>query len=171
MKNKLNLLVIFPVLILVILFAAFIPNTFSFQSKKVPVVSNTVSYGYDIASFPNPERGMYSQMAFSNDEAHNYTAQDLTGVKQNFNISTFRIYYFIDNYLNTSLPQTFLDKLEQDATKFREAGLKFMPTFTYVPNEGITDAGVTRILAHIDQITPFLQLRSQIGRASCRERV
>ena len=162
MKNKIYSLFISLVLASLV-FAGFSTlNNLLLQPTKVSAVVNTVTYANDTFSFANPERGMYSQLAFSNNESHNYSAQDLIGVKQNYKISTFRIYYFIDDYLNAPFPQSFLDKLNEDAAKFRQAGLKFMPTFTYVPNEGTTDAGVARILAHIDQITPFLQSNSDV---------
>ena len=162
MKNKIHLLVTNLLLTSIILTGVSLVNKFDTNPTKVLAASNTISYTSDNSSFPNPERGMYSQLAFSNDEDHNYFAQDLVGVKQAYNISTFRIYYFIDSYLNTPFPQSFLDKMNDDAAKFRQAGLKFMPTFTYVPDGGTTDANVSQILAHIDQITPFLQLNSDV---------
>ena len=162
MKNKIHWLITNLLLASIILTGVSLTKKFDSNTTKVFAASNTILYTSDTSSFPNPERGMYSQLAFSNDEAHNYTAQDLIGVRQSYNISTFRVYYFIDSYITTPFPQSFLDKLNDDATKFRQAGLKFMPTFTYVPDGGTTDASVAQILTHIDQITPFLQLNSDV---------
>ena len=121
----------------------------------VQATSNTVSYITSTANISNPERGYFSQLSFTDDEVHTFTNQDLIDFKAATGLTVFRIYYFIPAYLASDLPQSLLSKINNDATIFRQAGLKLMPTFTYSPNGTEPDATAAQISRHLDQLSPY----------------
>lgn len=129
----------------------------------------TVTYQASTENFPNPERGFYRQRAPFYIGTQRYP---LTAALRQFRsegIALLRAYYVIDEFTQTTLPQSFLDAMTADFAGIRAAGLKIIPRVAYSfpcadPNQpcdpstfGPTDAPIDRVLGHIDQLAPVLQ--------------
>ena len=145
----------------------------------------TIRYTESNADFPNPERGFYipSQTHAGNFVPLNKqqliqyrTAQQKHGSASYAIYSTllFR-YYILDQFIHKPLSTDFLQKLDNDFTAVREAGLKMIIRFSYInkvhangcaDKEGICppygDAPKTIVLQHILQLKPLLQKNTDI---------
>jgi hypothetical protein len=145
--------------------------------NQVPDGHVTIEYVGSDSDFANPDRGFYR---YSATRASNYTFLSEEELKAYRNptfsqganyktISTliFR-YYILDDFVNTSISEAFLDNMQQDFDTARLAGVKLIPRFTYTvsSNEGdceegficppYGDASKEIILGHILQIGPIL---------------
>ncbi|MDB4292221.1 DUF4832 domain-containing protein [Maribacter sp.] len=137
----------------------------------------SVTYVADDADFANPERGFYR---YSETLASNYTVLDenqlrgyrTSSVATSANYTTlstlvFR-YYVLDAFVTTSISADFLEKMEQDFSAARNAGVKLIPRFTYTTtaNSGSCPAGFICppygdaskeiVLGHIGQLSQVL---------------
>ena len=124
-----------------------------------------VTYTPDNTLFPNPERGfLYAS------EAHSWNAQEsdyvlldqstLQGYRQNENITLIKRTFYLDGFVNSPIPQWYLDKMQVDFNTLRAAGLKAVIRFAYtnrsfVPPYG--DADKARVLEHLAQLQPIFQ--------------
>jgi Domain of unknown function (DUF4832)/Domain of unknown function (DUF4874) len=124
-------------------------NLFEYTSNTVS--ANTVSYTESNVNIPNPERGFFTQGDYTD---VNY----LQNLKSQQSITVYRNIYRINDYVNSPLPQSFLDKLYADAEIFRQLGYKQWVNFQYSkdPNASPVDATATVIAGHLAQIKPFL---------------
>ncbi len=124
-----------------------------------PSKTVTINFEPSFDDFPNPERGFYVQSAYSPGS----TPQTVTQLKaiRNQNFSLLRMYYVLEPWRETALPQEFLERLELDFSRAREAGIKMIPRFAY--NFGMfPDASLNRILAHLEQLKPVLQKNADV---------
>ena len=124
-----------------------------------------VTYSPDNTVFSNPERGfLYAS------EAHSWNAQEsdyvlldqntLQGYRQNENITLIKRTFYLDGFVNSPIPQWYLDKMQLDFNSLRAAGLKAIIRFAYtnksfVPPYG--DADKARVLEHLAQLQPIFQ--------------
>lgn len=126
-----------------------------------PVFALDVVKTYSISNqdFPNPERGFYIQ--------GEGTSDNIRQARSEKNITLFRRYFRLDEFRNTDLPKTFLDKLDAEFKTMRGAGAKMIPRFTYNfpanwdKPENI-DAPLTRVLTHIGQLQSHLRAHSDV---------
>jgi Domain of unknown function (DUF4832)/Domain of unknown function (DUF4874) len=125
----------------------------------IPAKTVTINFAPSFEDFPNPERGFYVQNAY-NSGSTPQTVKQLQAIRaQNF--SLLRMYYILELWRQTALPQEFLDRLELDFSRAREAGIKMIPRFAY--NFGMfPDASLDRILAHLEQLKPILQKHADV---------
>ena len=147
-------------------------------SPSLPVHATTqettVIYVPTTALFPNPERGFYHYTAtHSND----YTPLDLAmlqGYRQNENITLIQRCFYLDDFVDSDISQTYLTAMQADFDTLREAGLKVIVRFAYTdqlhfapgtdwpPIPPYGDAGKEWILRHIEQLRPVLQANSDV---------
>lgn len=128
-----------------------------------PAKTVTINFEPSFDDFPNPERGFYVQSAYSQKQGSGSAAQTVTQLKaiRNQNFSLLRMYYVLELWREAALPQEFLDRLELDFSRAREAGIKMIPRFAY--NFGMfADASLDRILAHLEQLKPVLQKNADV---------
>jgi hypothetical protein len=126
---------------------------------STPAKTVTINFEPSFEDFPNPERGFYVQSAYSSGS----TPQTVLQLKaiRNQNFSLLRMYYVLELWREAALPQDFLDRLELDLSRAREAGIKMIPRFAY--NFGMfPDASLNRILAHLEQLKPVLQKNADV---------
>lgn len=109
-------------------------------------------------NFPNPERGWFQTIDpnyVTNTTAAPLTVAQLNSLKSQFNITLVRKYYMLTPWLNNAtLPQLFLDSLQNDLNACRAAGFKLIPRFTYNWNQSFTasDAALSITTSHINQL-------------------
>ena len=117
------------------------------QEKVTYAVSNEV--------FTNPERGfMHTWQVKSEGTA--MTAASLNNLKKE-NVSLILRLYYLEKFKTTALSQAQLDLITTDFTRLRESGLKCVLRFAYTDAQDGTDASVTVISGHLDQLKPIFE--------------
>jgi hypothetical protein len=116
--------------------------------------------------FPNPERGLYVQTY--------YTSADLSSVanlsvikynrKADANVTVYLHSYYLTDYMESDIPQEFLDRLDANMQTLRESGVKVVLRFSYKSNENDApwDATPEWVNRHIDQLAPYLQKNADV---------
>ncbi len=139
--------------------------------------STQITYKPSLKDFPNPERGFYR---YSETRSGNYQVLDantLAGYRDlhqplddpNFKIHSSLVfrYFFLEDFKNSPISQSFLDNMELDFQAARDAGVKIIVRFAYtdeVDGSGCSnwicppygDAPKEWVLFHIDQLAPVL---------------
>lgn len=116
-----------------------------------------MSYTASTALIANPERGLYRYV----DCNSGVSASTLQGYR---NEGTSLVYCIVNlqNFINSSISQAQLDLFQRRMDEFRTAGLKAIPRFVYSENEAGTDANVTRVQSHMDQLAPYLEKNKDV---------
>jgi Domain of unknown function (DUF4832)/Domain of unknown function (DUF4874) len=128
-----------------------------------PAKTVTINYEPSLDDFPNPERGFFVQSAYDQKQNWGVSPQTVTQLKamRDQNMTMLRMYYVLEPWRDTALPQEILDRLELDFSRSREAGIKVIPRFAY--NFGMfPDASLDRVLAHLEQLKPVLQKNADV---------
>lgn len=136
----------------------------------VPDVNNdpegTIYYTETDELIANPERGLYKQIY--------YTSKDLSEVLNSSAVKNSRIgkekitlylhSYYLTDYIESDIPQAFLDRLQQNMDALRAGGGKVVLRFSYKSseNEKPYDASPEWVARHIDQLTPYLQRNADV---------
>ena len=119
-------------------------------------------------AFANPERGLYVQTY--------YTSADLSTVANvsviNYNrktdpyVTVYLHSYYLTDYMESDIPQEFLDRFEKNMNNLREGGAKAVLRFSYKYSMETEDAPWNAkpewIHKHIDQIAPYLQKHADV---------
>jgi hypothetical protein len=118
------------------------------------------------APFPNPERGFYHH---TETHSNNYTPLDLATLqnyRQNENITLILRLFYLDDFVDSDISQTYLTAMQADFDTVRQAGLKMVVRFAYTNgpdmNPPYGDAPKEWILRHIEQLRPVLQANSDV---------
>lgn len=114
----------------------------------------TVNYISTNDLFPNPERGFYKYTDSKGTPA--LSEQTLRSYRQN-NVSLIYRLYYLKDFKNTPISDTFLSQIKQDMEVARKAGIKIILRFAYSLAMDEPDAPLSVILQHLDQIKPILQ--------------
>jgi len=131
-------------------------------SVAAPVVFT--QFGGTDAEISNPERGFY-RWAWT--DLNQFSKSDGADAYKN----GIRIVYAmvrLDNYKSSALPASLLSGLRTAFSNARQSGVKIIPRFVYnyPANEteyrDVTDASLSRVLAHIAQLKPVLQENSDV---------
>jgi hypothetical protein len=131
-------------------------------NPSTPVSGTTVSYQADGSNFANPERGFYFAHVMS---ASDPKVIDSTNVQRmkNEGITIFKRIYNLNTFKNSSISSSYLDWIQRDLDVVRSNGLKVAIRFSYNFNDGSTsDAPLSRVLGHIDQLGPVLRRNADI---------
>jgi len=114
--------------------------------------NQTQTYAPSSAEIPNPERGFFDEVDFSEEDLNWYA--ELSGN------TLARLPARLDEYRNRDLPQEYLQALDSYFELGRAAGIKFILRFSYndgpYPNSE-PDAPLEQVLRHIEQLAPILQ--------------
>jgi len=130
----------------------------------VPAPVVFTQFGGTDAEIPNPERGFYRWAWTDLDQFSKSDGADAYK-------SGIRIVYAmvrLDGYKSSALPVSLLSRLRTALSNARQSGVKVIPRFVYnyPANEteyrDVTDASLSRVLAHIAQLKPVLQENSDV---------
>lgn len=120
-------------------------------AEAAPTV--TVTFTGSDELFANPERGFHRDVDI-------VTGTDFTWVAE-AGLSLARTYVRLDDYRNSSLPDSLLTAMGVGFAAARAAGIKLVPRFAY--NFGFEDdAPLARVLEHIGQVAPVLQANADV---------
>jgi hypothetical protein len=116
----------------------------------------SATYAESFDAFPNPERGFHGTFE---------EGQSPSFIRTN-GMSLARILIRLDDYRARDLDATKLSSIAADLGRVRTAGLKVVLRFTYnFPNtypSNDPDAPLSRVLAHISQLTPVLRANADV---------
>ena len=118
--------------------------------------------------FANPERGLYIQSYYTSKDLNSHsTPKTVKTNRQGPEKVTLYLhsYYFTD-YMESDIPQEFLDRLQTNMNALREGGAKVVLRFSYKssmdPKDQPWNATPEWISKHIDQIAPYLKKNADV---------
>lgn len=156
---------------LVCVFAACNPNNPEPKPIDDGMRHDSLTAIYDL--FANPERGFHTAKEF---HSPNPTAMTPGTVKISYDLGTTLIHidYYLEDYRNTLIPESYLEVVRQNMQALREGGCKCILRFAYTGTdlyraesyatnyEDPREAPLDLILQHIAQIKPILQENSDV---------
>ena len=150
-----------PIVLASLLFAACNPNT---PEPK----GTTVTFTESDSIFPNPERGLFVQIYYTSADLNSH-ASAATINKNRETAAKLTLYlhsYYLTDYMESDIPQEFLDRLETNMNALREGGAKAVLRFSYKSSMDNKDkpfnATPEWIHKHMDQIAPYLQKHADV---------
>jgi len=155
------------ILILSVIFSACKPKSEP-EPTPSPDPQGTLYYEENLDYFPNPERGWLSQKYF--ESTYPETIENLRGLQtmreaDNHVTLVLHSYYMMD-YLESDIPQAYLDRMQQNFDILRQAGYKAVLRFSYNHNENSDaktwDAAPEWAFRHIKQIAPVLEANKDV---------
>lgn len=152
---------ILPIVLVALLSAACNPND---PEPK----GDTILFTETDSIFANPERGLFAQVYYTSADL-NAHASATTINKNRETAAKLTLYlhsYYLTDYMESDVPQEFLDRLETNMNALREGGAKAVLRFSYKYSMDKSDqpwnATAEWIHRHIDQITPYLQKHADV---------
>jgi hypothetical protein len=123
-----------------------------------PVVVPDEGVKFDLSTdiFPNPERGFTK--TFTTNTPLDPVSLNTFRVNQNTTLIV-RDFYLSD-YKNKAIDQTYLTFIQTDLNAIRNAGLKGIVRFAYTETD--TDAPLAIVLQHMDQLKPILAANKDV---------
>jgi hypothetical protein len=132
------------------------------SSPSGPLPGVTVNFQEDTSNFANPERGFYFAHVMSASSPRVIDSTNIQRMK-NEGITIFKRIYLLDTFRGSSISSSYLDWIQRDLDVVRSNGLKVSIRFAYNFNNGSTsDAPLSVVLNHIDQLGPVLRRNADI---------
>ena len=122
----------------------------------------TVHLSLSNAEIANPERGFYNLLETNSTDP--VTLQALKKIR-NDGKTLVQLVYYLPEYRTSDLPESFITKVEADLDRVREVGMKAILRFAYTSDQNGSDAPMSSILRHLDQIKPILH--HKVGVIAC----
>lgn len=150
-----------PLTLCIVLFAAC--NTNPPEPK-----GTTVTFTETDELFPNPERGLFAQGYYTSANINNHLRPDVVDQQRNAadKRTLYLNSYYLTDYMESDIPQEFLERLEINMNALREGGAKVIVRFSYKSSMDVQDkpwnATPEWVHRHIDQITPYLQKHADV---------
>ena len=152
---------LFPMALCALLLAACTPN-------QPEPKDETITFTESDSIFANPERGLFAQIYFTSADL-NAHASATTIMRNRETAAKLTLYlhsYYLTDYMESDIPQEFLDRLDTNMIALREGGAKVVLRFSYKYSMDNKDkpfnATPEWIHRHIDQITPYLQKNADV---------
>ena len=129
---------------------------------------HTYSFRYQptTAALTNPERGFFKA---THTQSSNYKPLDVATLqcyRQNEGINLIHRLFYLEDFVDSDISQAYLDLMQADFDRVREAGLKMVLRFAYTAGPELTppygDASKARILSHLDQLSGMLSNHSDV---------
>ena len=129
---------------------------------------NTIEFTESNEIFANPERGLFAQVYYSSDDLNKHASPNT--IKNNretaAKLSLYLHSYYLTDYMESDIPQEFLDRLETNMNALREGGAKVILRFSYKSSMDQSarpwNASPEWLHKHMDQIAPYLQKHADV---------
>jgi hypothetical protein len=115
----------------------------------------TVTYTPTSDAFANPERGLYHHTGDC--DKNDFSQATLQSYRTAQHISLVMCVFYLAEFRNGPISQAALTQLQQQLDTVRAAGLKTILRFAYTAETDGADAPKDRVLAHLDQLAPYLR--------------
>ncbi|MCQ2347628.1 MAG: DUF4832 domain-containing protein [Paludibacteraceae bacterium] len=118
--------------------------------------------------FPNPEKGFHVQSYFSSqDLSKRASAKSMITERNGEFAQTLYLHsYYLTDYIESDIPQTFLDRMQDNFDSLRAGGAKAVIRLSYKDNEAPAykpwDATPEWANRHIDQVAPVLNKNADV---------
>ena len=150
-----------PIVLVALLSAACNPNN---PEPK----GDTILFTETDEIFANPERGLFVQIYYTSADLNAHASA--TTINRNretaAKLSLYLHSYYLTDYMESDIPQEFLNRLDTNMKALREGGAKVVLRFSYKYSMDNKDkpfnATSEWIHRHIDQITPYLQKNADV---------
>lgn len=126
----------------------------------------TVNYTASTSIIANPERGL--QKYSKNTSGGSYSLINQTTLINNRTgsdkITVLYRYIMLENYMNTDIiDSTYLNNLQTDFTRIRNAGVKVIPRIAYnITTTASTQPSKSRIIAHIEALSSTINANKDV---------
>ena len=122
-----------------------------------------VTYTESTASFPNPERGFYTECSFD-DESDSALSSSFLSSQRASGESLVMLLFYLNDFVNSDISAKYLSLIEKNFKVLRSSGVKCILRFAYSgsENDHPYDASEARVLSHISQLTNLLQTYSDV---------
>ena len=126
--------------------------------------TTSVTFTESSENFSNPERGFYRHRETNSTSYSPLSQSSLVTLRNSENITLILRLFYIGDFLNSPISQSYLDNMTTDFTRIRNAGLKCVIRFAYSNQTtlGQRDATKARMLSHIQQLAPILQANADV---------
>lgn len=122
--------------------------------------NGTVTYTPTSADFANPERGLYHHTGDC--DKNDFSQATLQSYRTSQNISLVMCVFYLAEFKTTPISAAALQQLQQQLDTVRAAGLKMILRFAYTTSTDGADASKERVLAHLDQLAPYLSANRDV---------
>ncbi len=154
--------------LLFLLLPAFLTIACNSEPKPETDPEGTIYYTETDELFPNPERGFFSQTYYTSGDLN--AQANATIVSNNrtseYYMTLYLHSYYLTDYMESDIPQEFLDRLDRNMQALREGGAKAVVRFSYKSNyenkNKPWDASQEWISRHIDQVGPYLMKNADV---------
>lgn len=133
-----------------------------------PDTKTTVVFAENEENFANPERGLLIQTYYVSNDGKP-AANEATVKRNRESDSKVTLYlhsYYLTAYMESDIPQAFLDRLDKNMEALRKGGAKVVLRFSYKSDNSDSaqpwDATPEWVSRHIDQLAPYLQKHSDV---------
>ncbi|MFC4113059.1 DUF4832 domain-containing protein [Nonomuraea zeae] len=120
----------------------------------------TVTYPQTTDNFANPERGLYHHTGDC--DKNDFALATLQSYRTSQQISLVMCVFYLAEYKTAPIGQAALDQLQQQLDTVRAAGMKMILRFAYTTSTDGADAAKDRVLAHLDQLAPYLSANRDV---------
>lgn len=120
--------------------------------------TTTVLYNPTSISISNPDRGFYKHTETHSASYSSLNQTTLTNYRLNSNYTLILRVFYLENFVNSPISASYLNSMQADFDKIRNAGIKCVIRFAYSDVNGSSqpqDATKARILEHIQQLKPY----------------
>ncbi len=151
----------FPIVIFALLFAAC-------NNPEPEPQGTTITFVESDSIIANPERGLFAQIYYTSaDLASRASASTIEKLRSSSNKMTLLLHsYYLTDYMESDIPQEFLDRLDYNMNQLREGGAKVVLRFSYKSSMDAKDkpwnATPEWIHKHMDQVAPYLQKHADV---------
>ena len=115
---------------------------------------NAITYTASNDVISNPERGFMHHWAVESEGAPLSLA--MLNALKNEKVTIINRIYYLDAFKDADLSAAELDLITTDFERLRTTGVKCILRFAYNSDQNETDAPLSRVLAHLDQLQPVL---------------
>ena len=122
--------------------------------------AGTVTYATTSTDFANPERGLYHFTGQCDQDA--FSVKTLSRYRTDEAISLVMCVFYLEDFRASPISAVALAFFQQQMNAVRAAGLKTVLRFAYTQSTGGNDATRDRIVAHLDQLAPYLQANQDV---------
>jgi hypothetical protein len=115
----------------------------------------TIQYEQSMDIFPNPERG-FIHMADVKSEGENLSPLWLANLRSE-NVSMMNRVFYLDKFKDQPISEQELQLIRTDLHSMRDAGIKCVLRFAYTDDMEGTDAPLSIVKQHLDQLKPVFE--------------